>query len=120
MATLTPTLTLTSTNAMTDSLSISVTDSLTVTNPVEIATKTIATGSAQAVIGSNSAFSYVYLRVVSGANSTGWVQVLLGGDAKLKMRVGEFTFLPLYNSQAITAEAQGGACVVEFGYWSIA
>jgi hypothetical protein len=120
MATLTPTLTLTSTNAMSDSLSISVTDSLTVTNPVELATKSIATGSAQAVIASNSAFSYVYLKVKSGTNTTDWVQVLLGGHAKLKMRVGEFAFLPLYNSQAITAEAQGGACIVEFGYWSIA
>ena len=119
MATLTPTLTLTSTNAMTDSLSISVTDSLTVANPVEISRKSIATGSAQAVIASNSSFSYVYLKVISGANSTDWVQVKLGGDAKLKIRVGEFAFFPLYNSQAITAEAQGGACTLEFGYWTV-
>tara|TARA_R100000808_G_scaffold23789_1_gene53304 strand:- start:206 stop:565 length:360 start_codon:yes stop_codon:yes gene_type:complete len=119
MATLTTKLTLTSSDAFSDTLDVSITDALTVTNPAEFSRKSIATGSAQTVLASNSAFSYVYLKVVSGANSTDWVQVLLGGDAKLKMRVGEFAFLPLYNSQAITAEAQGGACVVEFGQWSV-
>ena len=120
MATLKTTLTLSSNDAMTDVLGVTVTDSLTTTNPTEFSRKSIATGSAQSVIASNSAFSYVYLKVISGANSTDWLQVLLGGDAKLKIRVGEFAFLPLYNAQAITAEAQGGACVVEYGYWSIA
>ena len=120
MATLKTTLTLSSNDAMSDVLSVTVTDRLATTNPTEFSRKSIATGSAQSVIASNSAFSYVYLKVISGANSTDWLQVLLGGDAKLKIRVGEFAFLPLYNAQAITAEAQGGACVVEYGYWSIA
>mgnify|MGYP003132505427 FL=1 len=120
MATLTTKLVLTSSDVLSDSTSVTVNDTLTVTNPTELSRKSIATGSAQAVIASNSAFSYVYLKVESGTNATDWVQVLLGGDAKLKIRVGEFAFLPLYNSQAITAEAQGGACIVEYGYWSIA
>jgi hypothetical protein len=119
MANLTAGLTLNSTNSFTDSTNVSISSSLAVTNPAELSRKSIATGSAQAVIASNSAFSYVYLKVISGANATDWLQVKLGGDAKLKMRVGEFAFLPLYNAQAITAEAQGGACVVEYGYWSI-
>tara|TARA_Y100000593_G_C4109616_1_gene237287 strand:+ start:75 stop:437 length:363 start_codon:yes stop_codon:yes gene_type:complete len=120
MATLTPTLTLTSSTTSTDELSLSTTLDITVANPiVDVARVSIATGSAQSVIASNSAFSYVYLKVISGANSTDWVQVLLGGDAKFKIRVGEFAFFPLYNAQAITAEAQGGACVVEYGYWSV-
>ena len=120
MATLKTTLTLSSNDAMSDVLSISVSDTLTVTNPIELSRKSIATGSAQAVIASNSAFSYVYLKVISSTNDAAWLQVLLGGDAKLKIRVGEFAFFPLYSSQAITAEAQTAACVVEYGYWSIA
>ena len=108
MATLTTKLTLSSSDTLSDSTNVSITDTLTVTNPTELSRKSIATGSAQDVIASNSAFSYVFLKVVSGR------------DAKLKMRVGEFAFFPLYSSQAITAEAQGGACVVEYGYWSIA
>jgi len=120
MATLKPTLTITNADSTTDALSITSTDTLTVTKPaVNTARTSIATGSAQALIPSNSAFSYVYIKVISGANTTDWLQVKLGGDAKLKMRVGEFAWLPLYSSQAITAEAQGGACVVEYGYWSI-
>jgi len=120
MATLKVGLTLTSNDALSDVLGVTVNDTLTVTNPTELSRKSIATGSAQSVIASNSAFSYVYLKVISSTNSAAWLQVLLGGDAKLKMRVGEFAFLPLYNAQAITAEAQTAACVVEYGYWSIA
>jgi hypothetical protein len=120
MATLNVTLGLTSTDVSSDSLSVSVSDELAVTNPAELGRATIATGSAQSLIASNSAFSYVYIKVESGENTTDWVQVLLGGHAKFKVRVGEFLFIPLYNAQAITAEAQGGACVVEYGFWSIA
>ena len=120
MPTLTPTLTLSSTTTSTDALSLSTTLDITVANPVvDVARVSIATGSAQAVIASNSAFSYVYLKVISGENSTDFVQIKLGGDAKLKMRVGEFAFLPIYNAQAVDAEAYGGACVLEYGYWSV-
>ena len=119
MATLTAKLTLTSSNVLTDTLNSTTTNTLIVTNPTEFSRKSIATGSAQSIIASNSAFSYVYLKVVSGANTTDWVQIKLGGDAKLKMRVGEFAFLPLYSSQTVQGEAFGGACVVEYGYWSI-
>ena len=114
MATLTPTLTLTSSDVASDTLSITSTDSLDVTASTNISRKSIATGSAQAVLASNSSFSYVYMKVVSSSNSASWVQVLLGGDAKMKIRVGEFAFFPLYSSQAITAEAQTAACVVEY------
>ena len=119
MATITPTLTLTSTDTLTDALSVTTTTDLTVTNPSEFSRKVVATGSAQTVIASNSSFSYVYLKVVSGANTTDWAQVLLGGHSKIKIRVGEFAFFPLYNAQAITAEAYGGACVLEYGAWTI-
>ena len=118
MATLTTKLTLTSTNALSDATNVSVTDILTIANPTELSRKSIATGSAQSVIASNSSFSYVYLKNISSSNAAAWLQVKLGGDAKLKMRVGEFAWLPLYSSQAITMEAQTAACVVEYGYWT--
>ena len=120
MATLIPTLTLASTDVFSDELNMTITDSLAVTEPTtNISRKSIATGSAQAVLASNSAFSYTYLKVISGANATDWLQVKLGGDAKLKLRVGEFAFLPLYSGQAITAESQGGATVLEYGQFSL-
>ena len=121
MATLNPKLTLTGTAAdFGAALSLSVADELTnVTEPViGISQTSIATGSAQALIASNSKQSYTYIRVVSGANSSDFVQVKIDGDAILKMRIGEFAFLPLYASLAITAEAYGGTCVVETAQYS--
>lgn len=117
MASITPTFSLTSTDVASDALSITTTDLLSVTGSTNISRKSIATGSAQSVLASNSSFTYVYFRVVSSSNSASWVQVLLGGDAKFKVRVGEFRFIPLYNSQAVTAEAQTAACVVEYAQY---
>ena len=121
MATLKPAITITGTAAeFGDALALSVSSSLTnVTQPMTgVGQASIATGSAQALIASNSKQSYTYIKVVSGANSTDFVQVKIGTVAALKMRIGEFAFLPLYASLAITAEAYGGACVVEFAQWS--
>jgi len=120
MAIITPTITLTSTNTLTDPLSVTTTGDLTVTNPAEFSRKVIATGSAQAVIASNSAFSYVYFKLVSSTNSASFVQVKFGGNHILKLRVGEFAFMPIYNSLAVTAEAYTAACVLEYGSFSIA
>lgn len=121
MATLNPKLTLTGTAAhFGAALSLSVADELTnITEPViGISQTSIATGSAQALIASNSKQNYTYIRVVSGANTSDFVQIKIGGNAVLKMRIGEFAFLPLYASLAVTAEAYGGACVVETAQYS--
>lgn len=120
MATLTAKLTLTSSDTGTSALDATTTSALTVTMPsADISRQSIATGSAQDIIASNSAFSYVYIKNVSGTGSDPYVQVKLGGDVKLKLRVGEFAFLPLYNAQVIAGEAYVGACTVEYGYWSV-
>ena len=110
MATLSITQTLSCADCSTDVLSISNTDSLTVASPmINAARVSIATGSA----------SYIYVKVISGTNASDWVQVKLDGHAQIKMRVGEFLFLPIYNAIPVTAEAQGGACIVEYGQWSV-
>ena len=120
MATLVKTLSLTSTDTSSDALALSVSDSVTVTSPsIDVARISIATGSAQSLIASNSAFTYVYIKVVSGANATDFLQVKIAGNVVFKIRVGEFAFFPLYNSLAITAESYGGATTVEYGFWSI-
>ena len=120
MATLVKTLSLTSTDTSSDALALSVSDSVTVTSPsIDVARTSIATGSAQSLIASNSAFTYVYIKVVSGVNSTDFLQVKIDGNVVFKIRVGEFAFFPLYNALAITAESYGGATTVEYGFWSI-
>jgi len=120
MATLTAKLTLTSSDTGTSALDASTTSALTVALPSSnISRQSIATGSAQDIIPTNSSFSYIYLKNVSGTGTDPWVQIKLGGDAKIKLRVGEFVFLPLYNSQVVSGEAQVGACTVEYGYWTV-
>jgi len=120
MGNLTTKLSLIGSNITSDSLSITTTDVLTVTNPtVPIARLPIATGSAQTIIPTNAAFSYVYIKVVSGINPTDWVKIFFAGTAVSKLRIGEFLFLPLYTTTVVTGEATGGNCVVEYGYWSV-
>tara|TARA_B110000902_G_scaffold258632_1_gene328687 strand:- start:696 stop:1106 length:411 start_codon:yes stop_codon:yes gene_type:complete len=120
MANLTAKLQLSGSNLTSDALSISVSDVLTVTNPtVPMARLSIATGSGQTIIPSNSAFSYIYVKLISGTNSTDFLGISIGGATNVKMRVGEFLFMPIYNAKVVLGEAYGGACIVEYGYWSI-
>ena len=63
MATLTAKLTLTSTDTGTDALDSTTTSALTVTLPSSnVSRQSIATGSAQSIIATNSAFYYIYLK----------------------------------------------------------
>lgn len=119
MATLTAKITLTSSNATTDSLNLSSTDVLTVGEPtVGISRKSIATGSAQDVLATNSAFSYVYIKNASSTNAAAWLQVKLGGDAKIRLDVEEFAFIPLYSGQTVQAESQTAACIIEYAQFT--
>lgn len=120
MASLTAKLQLSGSNLTSDALSISVTDVLTVTNPtIPVARLSIATGSYQSLIASNAAHSYVYIKNISGTASTDYVELKFGATLIAKLRVGEYLFLPLTSALAITAQATGNACIMEYGYWSI-
>ena len=102
MANLTAKLQLSGSNLTSDALSISVSDVLTVTNPtVPMARLSIATGSGQTIIPSNSAFSYIYVKLISGTNSTDFLGISIGGATNVKMRVGEFLFMPIYNAKVV-------------------
>ena len=119
MATLKPTLSLSSTDLASDALSFSVTDSLTVAEPiVNVSRKSIATGSAQSVLASNSAFSHVFLHCVSSTNAAAFIQIKLGGSAVIKLRVGEFAFFPLYSGLTVEAEAYTAAAILEYAQYS--
>ena len=115
MATLTPTLSFSSSDTSSDTLSFSVTTNLTVGAPtVDVARTSIATGSAQALIASNSAFSYAYIKVVSGANTTDFLQVKIDGNVVFKIRVGEFAFFPFDYCGDIVAQATAAGQTLEF------
>tara|TARA_R110000824_G_scaffold292796_5_gene481175 strand:- start:3077 stop:3436 length:360 start_codon:yes stop_codon:yes gene_type:complete len=114
MATLTPTLTLTSTNALSDSLDITFTDSLTVTDPVEIAKVSAGTSDTPVLVAATDSDTYyVYLKNTDASNFVSVKDV--GGNIFMKIHAGEFVFFTLSPSEGLKLDADTSACIVEYG-----
>ena len=127
MATLTPTLTLTSSDAFSDELSFSVTDSLSVTSPSQsLSTVTATTTGADTVIIPNlDARRFFFLRhtgVDSGGSTVTTDLKVEEGDENWFARVGpgEWMWVPLNADGAhkIQLETTGGTIVAEYAYWT--
>ena len=127
MATLTPTLTLSSTDTTSDALSFSVTDSLTVTSPLQsLSLVTVTTTGANTVIvPSADARRFLFLRhtgVDSGGSTVTTDIKVEEGDENWFARVGpgEWMFVPLNadGAQTIQLETTGGTIVAEYAYWT--
>ena len=116
MATLTPTLTLVSTNAMSDSINISLTDSLTITNPVEMGKVNITTGAG--TVGDNtlipSSDSNVYYVYLKNTDTTNFVLVRRdNGSNFMKLHAGEFAFFQWAADEDLNYDADSGTPVLE-------
>jgi hypothetical protein len=127
MATLTPTLTLVSTDLSSNELNFSVTDSLTVTDPfIGMSNVTVTTTGADTIIvPSADARRFFFLRHtgVDGSGSTVTTDIKVEeGDENWFARVGpgEWMFLPLNcdGAQIIQLETTGGTIVAEYAYWT--
>jgi len=127
MATLTPTLTLTSTDATTDQLSFSVTDSLSVTAPhIGLAKIAVTTVGANNIIqpATDGQTYYVYVKH-TGVDSTGsavttTLNIELTGDVIIgKLAAGEFMFMPVGgHSLGVQLQASSGTIVAEYAYFT--
>ena len=119
MATLTPTLTLTSTDASSDSLALSVTDSLTVGNPaVSVARQEVSTSGQFNILtaADNTGISYVYVKNIDSTNI-----ITLKDDSAnnfLDLSPGEFAFFPVKGAIGLEATANVAACILEYAYWT--
>ena len=107
MATLTPTLTLASTDISSDTLSFSVTDSLTVAAPLVGISKIIATatGSQSVIVPTSTVISYLYVKhtgTTDGSTSTvRQVDVEFTTDEAIaRLSAGEFLFMPVHHAEA--------------------
>jgi len=127
MATLTPTLTLTSTDATTDQLSFSVTDTLSVTAPhiglAKIAATTIgANNIIQPATDGQTYYVYVHHTGVdaSGSAVTTTLNIELTGDVVIgKLAAGEFMFMPVGgHSLGVQLQASSGTIVAEYAYFT--
>ena len=112
MATLTPTLTLVSTDATSDELSFSVTDSLTIAQKV-ISPSRVKTSTGDLTLFASSAYSHSYVYLKNIDNSIA-MDVDFGSTASFNMRPGEFAFFPWHASQSIVVAADSGTPILEY------
>ena len=118
MATLTPTLTLTSTDATSDELSFSVTDSLTVGAPLQsLAQVTITTADNQELVDDAvSGVKYFFARNTDSSNF-----VVLQTTASVqyaRLSPGEWGFFPINDGAGLEARADTASCILEYAYWT--
>ena len=115
MATLTPTLTLTSTDALSDELSFSVTDSLSITKKV-VGLSRVALSTSDLTLFASSSYSrsYVYLKNTDGSIA---MDIDFGTTASFNLAAGEFAFFPWHGSQNILAVADSGTPLLEYALW---
>jgi len=125
MATLTPTLTLSSTDITSDTLSFSVTDSLTVTTPLVGISKINATnaGGDSIIVPAGTAVAYLYVKhtgTTDGSTATSQLVDLENTDneAFARLGAGEFLFMP-FNHAGVSVGVQlqvAHASVVQMEY----
>jgi len=127
MATLTPTLRISSSDIASDSLDFTVTDALTTTNPaINIARASVSTTGANNIIqpATDGQTYYVYVKHMgidaSGTAVTTTLNIELTGDVVIgKLSAGEFMWMPVGgHSLGVQLEASSGTVVAEYGYWT--
>ena len=115
MPTLTPTLTLTSTDVTSDELSFSVTDSLSISKKVvNISRVATSTGDLTLFASSSYSRSYVYLK---NTDSSIAMDIDFGSTASFNLAAGEFAFFPWLGAQNIVVAADSGTPTLEYALW---
>ena len=106
MATLTAKITLTSNNATSDSLNLNVSDTLTVTSPLQSTSIVIATATpgASTIVPASTGIRYLYVKHSGTTNGTTatvrQVDVeFTTGEAIARLSAGEFLFMPVHHAE---------------------
>ena len=117
MATLNATLTLASTDATSDTLSMTVTDSLTTTTPsIGISRVTITTADNQELV--DEATSGVFYFYAKNLDDTNFVILQTTGSVQYaRLSPGEFAFFPVNDGNGLEARADTASCSLEYAYW---
>ena len=117
MATLKPTLTLISSDATSDALSITLTDTLTTGEPnITMARVDVTTGAATELIASSVAVRcYIYIKNMDASNA---INVRMVDDSVFsELDGGEFMFFPCKASTGVEVIALSATTEVEYGFW---
>ena len=118
MATLNTTLAISSTNVSSDSLSLSISDVLTVANPsVGLSRATITTADNQEIYDEAlSAAAYIYVKNLDVTN-----YVLLQTTASVvwgRLGPGEVILFSIDPAAGLELRANSASCIVEYAYWT--
>jgi len=118
MATLTAKLTLTSSNATSDTLNLVVDDTLSTTNPqINIARVLVLhTGVTTLLSTAHADHTYLYLKNMDATNL-----ITVSTDAGVAFATlgpEEFMFFPLKGTVGVEMQANVATCELEYGYWS--
>ena len=132
MATLTPTLTLTSTDATTDQLSFSVTDSLSIVAPLQSMSKVVATatGASTIIVPASTGIVYLFVKHTGTTNgattTTRQVDVEFTTDEAIaRLSAGEFLFMPVHHAEEnvgvqlhVQHSSSSDVVQMEYGFWT--
>ena len=116
MATLSTKLTLNSSTAASDTINITLSDTLNVTDPIEISKRNITTaaeGGGEIVPASDSNTYYVFIKNI---DSTNFIHVQDAAAATFgKLHPGEFTWFTLAPSEGLECKADTDTVKIEYG-----
>ena len=118
MATLNATLTLSSTDALSDVLSFTVTDELTVTAPTQgLSRQTITTADDQELVDDAvSGVKYFYAKNLDTTNFV--VLQKTNSEQYARLSPGEFAFFPINDGAGLEARADTASCILEFAFFA--
>jgi len=132
MATLTPTLSLVSTDITSDELNFSVTDSLSVAAPSSSVSTVVATatGSQTIIVPASTSIAYLYIRHTGTTDgSTGTVRQVdvenTDGEAFARLSSEEWLFMPFHHAEAnvgvqlhVQHAVSSDVVLMEYAYWT--
>ena len=118
MATLNATLTLSSTDALSDVLSFTVTDELSVTAPTQgLSRQTITTADDQELVDEAvSGVKYFYAKNLDSTNFV--ILQKTNSEQYARLSPGEFAFFPINDGAGLEARADTASCILEFAFFA--
>tara|TARA_Y100000004_G_C8700607_1_gene321444 strand:+ start:28 stop:405 length:378 start_codon:yes stop_codon:yes gene_type:complete len=123
MAKLNPTLKLVSSTTAgqetsSDALAFTVTDELTVTQPmIDVAQLNLSTSVTNIIPATNSAIVYFYAKNTSSTQTIVF-ETITGTQAYADLSPGEWCFFPVKGAIGLRAKSAASTAVLEYGYWS--
>jgi len=114
MATVTAKLTLTSSNALSDSLSLALSNNLTITEPAEMSRITVLHSGPTELAAVTTGAHYVYIKNISSTNSKPVDIRIAAGTAYWQIATGEFAWIPCKVNLGVEVIAIDESVVVEF------